>query len=101
MTFMNDLRYAFRGWRRSPAVAGASVLSLGLGIGASLSIFSVTNAVLLRPLPVAKPSELVVLRYVSQKGNVFDSFGYEEYTALREVPGALQDLAALSRSEER
>jgi len=99
MTFMNDLRYAFRGWRRSPAVAGAAVLSLGLGIGASLSIFSVTNAVLLRPLPVAKPSELVVLRYVSQKGNVFDSFGYEEYTALREVPGALQDLAALSSAQ--
>jgi len=54
---MNDFRYVWRGLRRSP-LATAGIDSLGLGIGASMAIFSVSNAVILRPLPVHQPSEL-------------------------------------------
>ncbi|MBZ5725159.1 MAG: hypothetical protein LAP87_09200 [Acidobacteriia bacterium] len=78
---MNDLRYAFRGLRRLPAVAALAVVTLGLGLGATTAIFSVANAVMLRSLAVNKPEELVVLRYVSKKGNIFDTFEYGEYTA--------------------
>jgi len=92
---MNDFRYAWRGLRRSPALTTAGIVSLGLGIGASMAIFSVSNAVILRPLPVHQPSELVLLRYISQKGNIFDTFGYDEYLTFRAVPGVLAGLAAV------
>jgi predicted permease len=92
---MNDFRYAWRGLQRSPALTMASIVSLGLGIGASMAIFSVSNAVILRLLPVHQPSELVLLRYVSQKGNIFDTFGYDEYLTFRAVPGVLAGLAAV------
>jgi len=96
---MNDLRYAVRGLRRSPGAAAVAVLSLAVGIGASTAIFSVSNAVILRSLPVRDPDTLVLLRYVSAKGNIFDSFSYSEYLAFRDTPGAVAGLAALSSTE--
>jgi putative ABC transport system permease protein len=92
---MNDFRYVWRGLRHSPALAAAAIVSLGLGIGASMAIFSVSNAVILRTLPVRQPADLVLLQYVSQKGNVFDTFAYDAYLAFRSVPGALAGLAAV------
>ena len=55
------------------------------GIGATTAIFSFTNAVILRSLPVQKPSELVLLRYASKKGNIFEEMGYQA----RPMPGKL------------
>src|SRR4051812_30856399 len=92
---MNDFRYALRTLRRSPGVTLVAITSLALGIGANTAIFSVANAVILRSMPVEKPKELVVVRYVSKKGNVFDSLGYTEFAALRES-SALTGLAALA-----
>jgi predicted permease len=96
---MNDFRYALRSLRRSPGLAAVAVTSLALGIGANTAIFSVANAVILRSLPVQKPNELVVLRYVSKKGNVFDSFSYPEYLALRDAPEVLAGLSAIHTAE--
>ena len=56
-----DLRYALRGFRRSPGFALTAILSLALGIGASVSIFTVADSLLLRPLPYRDPSRLVML----------------------------------------
>jgi macrolide transport system ATP-binding/permease protein len=56
---MSDLRFAVRMLAKSPVLTAVAVLSLGLGIGANLAIFTVVNAVLLKPLPVADVDSLV------------------------------------------
>jgi hypothetical protein len=53
-----DIRYALRGFRRNPGFATAALLSLMLGIGASVALFSVVYAILIAPYPYAKPNEI-------------------------------------------
>jgi macrolide transport system ATP-binding/permease protein len=58
-TLINDIRYALRQLRKSPASAGTAILVLSLGICASVSIFAFVDAALLKPLPYPEPSRLV------------------------------------------
>ena len=60
-TVLNDLSYGFRNLLRHPGFTAVAVLSLAIGIGANSAIFSVTNALLLRPLPYKNADRLVIL----------------------------------------
>ncbi|HEV8039366.1 MAG TPA: ABC transporter permease [Bryobacteraceae bacterium] len=94
--FGRDLRYAWRGLRNSPLFASMAVLSLALGIGANTAIFSVINAILLRPLPgVEHASELVTINEKFGAGNGPPMVSYPDYRDFRDRNSVLSGLAAI------
>ena len=58
-TLMQDVRHAWRTWRRTPVLALAAVLTMAIGVGANTAVFSVVHGVLLRPLPYPDADRLV------------------------------------------
>jgi predicted permease len=95
-----DTRYALRAVRRAPRFAVTAVLTAALGIGANTVVFAVLHALLLRPLPVARPHELVRV-YTSEaragastsSADALGGTSYPDYLDLRRAP-ALAALAA-------
>jgi len=101
-----DLRYALRILRKNPAYALTAVLSLALGIGANTAIFSLIDAIMLKPLPVKNPHELVSMGDPSavqsvSKGSGGNNrlFSYPFYKRFRERNGVFTDLYGSGRSE--
>ncbi len=87
-----DLRYSFRGMRRDAGFAAFTILIAGLGIGASSTVFSVVNALLLRPLPFRDPGRLVWMT----NGDDWTSVQAEHYSDLRELNRSFSDLAGFA-----
>src|SRR6266446_1829972 len=94
---LRDLAFAGRTLRKSPVFTLTAVLTIALGVGASTAIFSVTNAVLLRPLPYKDPDRLVIAASDLRNRNVRDfPFSNEDFIDLREgTKNAFQDLAGV------
>ncbi|HEX8140379.1 MAG TPA: ABC transporter permease [Pyrinomonadaceae bacterium] len=98
MTFLQDLKYGVRVLLKSPGVTFVAILALALGIGANTAIFSVVNAVLLRPLPFDKPEQLTVLMNVNQKRGVTQSsFSFLNFTDYRAQNSSFEALAAYTQ----
>ncbi|MBA2584952.1 MAG: ABC transporter permease [Chthoniobacterales bacterium] len=95
---MNDIRFAFRQLRKSPGFTIIAVLTLALGIGANTAIFSVVNAVLLRPLPYPQPERLVYLNETSSGTDI--SIALPNYLDWRKDSSSFRHLA-LTRLESR
>src|SRR5215467_880937 len=96
---MNDIRFALRQIRKSPGFTLIAVLTLALGIGANTAIFSVVNAVLLRPLPYPRPEQLMLLRerLLGPSGFESGSVSYMNYLDWRAALRSFTDLALVRR----
>ena len=88
---MGDLRLAARAICRTPVVSAAAVLSLALAMGANTAIFSVVNALLLRPLPVAEPHRLVTVSSGFALDHGFKAGAGMSYAMWRRMSERLRD----------
>ena len=81
--FSQDLRYAFRTFRRDRAFVAIAIIILTLGIGANIAVFSVVNTILLRPLPFHDPQQLVFIAAADAKSGMssltYSADAYEEF----------------------
>ena len=91
-----DLRFALRTLRRAPGFALVVLLCLGLGIGANAAIFSIVNAVLLKPLPYQEPDRLLNAyeTFFLSGGNGWGSVSYPNYEDWRDRNRSFASLAA-------
>ena len=100
MQLMEDVRYAIRQFGHAPGYTATAVLTLALGIGATTSIFTLVHAVLLKSLPVAKPSELYRVGDVenccvsSGLHTNWSLFSYDKYKTFQDNTPGFAELAA-------
>jgi len=86
---LKDLSFALRTLRRSPVFTIAAALTIAIGIGASTAIFSVVNAVLLRPLPYRDPDRLAVMYMdLRARNSLAMPLSNENFVTSATVPGA-------------
>jgi hypothetical protein len=83
-----------RGLLKSPGFTALAVLSLALGIGLNTTIFTIVNAVLLRPLPVDRPDRLVAVFTTGDNGGAYSSSSYPDFIDLAANNTTLDGLAA-------
>jgi putative ABC transport system permease protein len=96
---LQDLRYAARALRKSPGFTAIAALTLALGVGANSAIFSVVNAVMLRPLPFAEPDRLVrVWESNVERGWPTFATSHPNFLDWRAQAGSFESLAAMQNA---
>jgi predicted permease len=98
-TIAQDLRYALRMMRKNPGFTIVAILSLAIGIGANTAVFSIADALLLRPLPVPRPGEVMTVgSTASIQGSSNLVASYRDYVDIRDRSTSFEDLAAFTDS---
>ena len=97
-TLLQDVFYAVRGLRKRPGFLFAAVLTLAVGIGANVSVFSLVNALLLRPLPFGDRSDRVVMLHSTHPQQPEDwddsDLSYRDYADVRDQAASFDGLGA-------
>src|SRR5687768_826574 len=93
-SLLQDLRHSIRTLRKTPAFTVTAVLTLALGLGVNIAVFSLMNAALLESLPVRHADRLVHVLTTDAKGEERADFSYPLYVDLRDNARTLDGLAA-------
>lgn len=97
-SWLEDVRYAARTLAKSPGFTAVTVLTLALGTGANAAIFSIVDAVLLRPLPYARPGQLVSLSEAEPKEGIAGAgMSWTTFTVLHDHSRSFNAVAGLAR----
>jgi putative ABC transport system permease protein len=94
-TLFQDLRYALRSLKGTPLVMLVAAITIAIGVGATTTMFSVANALLLRPpVGVVEPGRLITVHAMDQRGTSFHSFSYPDYQDLANGAGKVATLSS-------
>lgn len=94
-TFLQDLRFTLRTLRKSPVFFAVAVITLAVGIGATVAAFSVVNAVLLRPFSFSEPQRLLLI-YSQRPDNARTNFSLPEFCDYRDQTVSFEGLAGVA-----
>ncbi|HKF49893.1 MAG TPA: ABC transporter permease [Terracidiphilus sp.] len=107
--FWQDIRFALRGFAKSPGFAITAIVTLALGIGANTAIFTLVQGILLRSLPVSDPSQLYRIGDTDDccvnggfvgENNDWDIFSYELYQHVKATTPEFEQLAAVQAGQD-
>src|SRR5580698_792093 len=91
--FLRDVKHSIRMFLKNPSFTLTAIAALALGIGANTAIFSIVNAVLLKPVPFPEPDRLVMLMNTTPQGS-FPGASPAKFQHWRSQTAVLQDVAA-------
>ena len=95
-TLIQDIRYALRMLRKAPSFTTVAVLTIALGIGANTAIFSVVDWLILRPLPIDHPGQVIFFETSWKNGSAGTQFSYPDIQKIQQqTSGVFSDSAAL------
>jgi putative ABC transport system permease protein len=93
---ITDVRYALRWLRRSPGFTAVAILSLAIGIGFNTALFTLVDAVVFRPLPVAQPDRLAEIYTTSPDGDMYATSSYPDYLDFKAQSHVFSDIIGYS-----
>ena len=97
-TLLQDVRYGLRMLRRRPGFTAVAVVTLALGVGVNTALFTIFNALALRPLPLTDPQQLVNVKGRDASGAEKNLFSYQDYLDYRARSTSFKGLAAMNKA---